>query len=620
MFRIPPIFFLFSLCLVTLLFAQGPYEPLGRTAYTTSSFAENRGTRYHAGVDYSTEMQEGWPLLAPADGTVEFMATSPFGYGKHLRFRTENGYLWVFAHLAGFHAPLDSLDFQFKAQHQVNRSTLTPQMRFKKGDTLAFSGSTGIGNPHLHVEWRTPGGNHYQNPCASGMACTDTVTPSLFAIALQKDKHYAFTSAPQIAGGCLEIPNGFTSPSSVNMAFKIADYSREPYSNPMSIYRLTLRQNHKKVYHKQYDSLVMTAMLPIRDELLWSEESDTAGDWHATSFTYNPKQPLEIEIEDFNKNIYTQALTAQTHCPTAPFHLPVKHQDSLLFTFLARPWISVNACDQGHWEAWGKNAKKQWIQFSNSICQTFQNAPYGMVPLHTISSWRGQNVLELRWVQGTDTLRRVHFEGANGVQQRWVKPGKTRWPLVTAWQKRAADSLQPARWEFHPKGMQIWGSWELCIDTTQAPHPLYWQGETTRQWFIFSQQTLNTKGQRCVSLNEHRDIASLLDTLPPTLGTPYEDSLLAFGRYTKSLRIPLMDNLSGPDFACLSASDTTGRWIPLDYDSEPKELVFNRQHLPPPGQNIRLNVCDEAGNKNQITLKIPGSATPEQRMENRGTP
>ena len=62
------------------------YNPFGRDAYLTSSFGENRGTRYHLGIDYSTEMEEGWVVYAPEDGTVSEIKTSPFGYGKVLFF------------------------------------------------------------------------------------------------------------------------------------------------------------------------------------------------------------------------------------------------------------------------------------------------------------------------------------------------------------------------------------------------------------------------------------------------------------------------------------------------------------------------------------------------------
>ena len=68
--------------------AAGPtYNPFNRDAYLTSSFGENRGTRYHAGFDYSTNMEEGWVVYAPENGKVEELRVSPFGYGKLMLFK-----------------------------------------------------------------------------------------------------------------------------------------------------------------------------------------------------------------------------------------------------------------------------------------------------------------------------------------------------------------------------------------------------------------------------------------------------------------------------------------------------------------------------------------------------
>ena len=58
------------------------YDPFKRDAYLTSSFGENRGTRYHAGIDYSTQMEEGWPIYAPENGYVREIKTSPFCSSK----------------------------------------------------------------------------------------------------------------------------------------------------------------------------------------------------------------------------------------------------------------------------------------------------------------------------------------------------------------------------------------------------------------------------------------------------------------------------------------------------------------------------------------------------------
>ena len=78
------------------------YDPFQRDAYLTSSFGENRGTRYHAGIDYSTQMEEGWPIFAPENGYVKEVQNSPFGYGKVMFFEGNSGKTWVFAHQSSF--------------------------------------------------------------------------------------------------------------------------------------------------------------------------------------------------------------------------------------------------------------------------------------------------------------------------------------------------------------------------------------------------------------------------------------------------------------------------------------------------------------------------------------
>ena len=58
--RLLLLLFFFTVCLN----AESLYFPFQKEAFLTSSFGENRGTRYHAGVDYSTNMEEGWVVFA----------------------------------------------------------------------------------------------------------------------------------------------------------------------------------------------------------------------------------------------------------------------------------------------------------------------------------------------------------------------------------------------------------------------------------------------------------------------------------------------------------------------------------------------------------------------------
>jgi len=256
------------------------YQPLGRTAYLTSSFGEDRGTRYHMGIDFSTDMEEGWPVLAPSDGVVEFAARGPFGYGRYIRFKAQSEHIWVFAHLAEFHPKIDALIREEMLKKEKAAVQLSLKLRFKKGDTLAYSGSTGIGNPHLHIERRMPNGKFALNPCLK-MQCSDTIAP------------FILDAAP--------FDSGF--------AVKIVDYSREPLENPMSIYSLEIHQNKKNIFSKQYDTIPFGQPSKINEDLIKVEDADTVADWHFINAKVKAGSKIYVIAKDFAKNVSRKELT-----------------------------------------------------------------------------------------------------------------------------------------------------------------------------------------------------------------------------------------------------------------------------------------------------------------------
>jgi len=255
--------------------AATPYRPLGREAYLTSSFGEDRGTRYHAGIDFSTNKEEGWPVIAPSDGMVEFAARGAFNYGRYIKFKAKDEHIWLFAHLSEFNPKIDSLIRKEMLKKEKPDVQLSLKIRFKKGDTLAYSGSTGIGDPHLHIERRTPDSKFALNPCKS-MKCTDTIAP------------FIIDAAP--------FENGF--------AVKIVDYSREPLENPMSIYSLDIYQSKSLIFSKKYDSLSFSSkeMAKIRDDLIKAEDIDSVADWHFVDVKAKASK-IRVEARDFANNV-----------------------------------------------------------------------------------------------------------------------------------------------------------------------------------------------------------------------------------------------------------------------------------------------------------------------------
>jgi hypothetical protein len=156
--------FLFS----TLLYAQEYIWPTSASRLLTSSFGEYRPRRYHAGYDVKTWGKEGYPVFAMRDGYIWRVRVSPKGYGKVIYVKHRNGYYTVYAHLSRFADPLE----QLVRKRQLETASFVQEFYFKpadfpvqQGDTIAFTGSTGIGYPHLHFEIRDP----YHRPINPGL-------------------------------------------------------------------------------------------------------------------------------------------------------------------------------------------------------------------------------------------------------------------------------------------------------------------------------------------------------------------------------------------------------------------------------------------------------------------
>ena len=136
---------------------EEPYAwPLDLPRIVTSSFGEYRAGRFHAGLDLRTG-GIGIPVHAPADGYVAKVRCSPWGYGKAVYLRLNDGNQVVFGHLNDFMPDLAA--FVRAEQHRNQCYTLEHEFRpsefpVNKGQLVAFSGETGIGEAHLHYEIR----------------------------------------------------------------------------------------------------------------------------------------------------------------------------------------------------------------------------------------------------------------------------------------------------------------------------------------------------------------------------------------------------------------------------------------------------------------------------------
>ena len=587
------------------------YRPFDRDAYLTSSFGENRGTRYHAGFDYSTQMEEGWPIYAPEDGKVVELRVSPFHYGKLMLFKGNSGKTWAFAHQSSF-GKLDDQIIKKQYASKKNDVTIKTNASYKKGDTLTFSGSTGIGNPHLHLEVRLDN-DRIVNPVQAGVVISDTLAPQIFGVAVWQGNHMAMTNPEALNKGCVETPvkNEFN----LSMAVKIADYSREPKDNPMSVRRLTVWRYDEKIFEEVLDTLRYSKMALIRDQLLWAEEADTAGDWHFINAKLAPLSTYTIEAEDYSGNKVSKKFTFHPRCKSdKPMQL-YKDQASPLFTFLSRPMLDLFRC---------KNGMKFTAMTGDKVieedmCKAFKPAPITigrlleiypeMTSIHYTADSRstGDGVAadaSIELYAFNQYQRSVNWStklGNVGITQKLtgIPTGRDTTKKILAVTRTHTDSLD--YFEFHPKGMQL-GNWTVCIDNPENNQPLYWLGETTRNWFYFSKQT---KGKnRCATMNEIRDIANIENTEAPTLGFPYWADMMISGVRQPALKIPVLFKYDGiPDGNAITVL-VGKKWVAAEYDSEPREIVIEGAQIPEEG-SITIKLVDEAGHKASYNVDIP---------------
>ncbi len=148
------------------------------------SFGELRPNHFHAGVDFSANYKIGDPVYAPADGIVNRLKVSSFGYGKALYLKHTNGYTTVYGHLSAYN---DKIDDYVNQKHYENKKfemelfPLANELLVKKGDIIGYIGNTGgSGGPHLHYEIRDTQTEHILNPIA--VSLKDKITDTEQAI------------------------------------------------------------------------------------------------------------------------------------------------------------------------------------------------------------------------------------------------------------------------------------------------------------------------------------------------------------------------------------------------------------------------------------------------------
>ncbi len=170
------------------VFAQ-PRWPLDIDISQSSSFAEFRGMRFHAGLDLRTKQTNGFPVYAIEDGFISRASVQFTGYGFGLYIdHPKIGARVVYGHLKCFNGPVQNyVETKLKAKgsrHGFNEFFKPDKFPVKKGQIVAYTGESGAGPSHLHFEMRTFNDEPVA-PAKFGFRPKDNIYPSLYNFYLE---------------------------------------------------------------------------------------------------------------------------------------------------------------------------------------------------------------------------------------------------------------------------------------------------------------------------------------------------------------------------------------------------------------------------------------------------
>ncbi len=160
LFKIIAIVLVLHNILISLCLAQNTNKydwPLKVFDGLSGTFQEFRHGHFHAGIDIKTFQKTGYPIVAVSDGQVYKIRVVRRGSGKGLYLKHSDGKTSVYYHLDKYTPALEEILSNVQRQRgkkYIGNYYLKKKIAYKKGDIIAYSGETGVGFPHLHIEIR----------------------------------------------------------------------------------------------------------------------------------------------------------------------------------------------------------------------------------------------------------------------------------------------------------------------------------------------------------------------------------------------------------------------------------------------------------------------------------
>lgn len=235
--------------------------PTEASPYLTSTFGETRSAHFHAGLDIKTWGREGYEVYATRSGKLHRIAIGPGGYGKVIYIEHNDGTFSLYAHLQRFAPRFQKIadptrlkNFSFEIDTVFNEETIPVQ----KGEIVGYSGSTGVGPPHLHFELRDLQQRPF-NALKTGLEVRDELPPVFSELLVEPLEPGRFPQTKKPAGITTDSTNTKTYhfgtlevQGAVGMALDVYDEVSQ-VTNKYAAYELIMLHESDTLFHSRLD-------------------------------------------------------------------------------------------------------------------------------------------------------------------------------------------------------------------------------------------------------------------------------------------------------------------------------------------------------------------------------
>ena len=577
--------------------------PTDSSTHLSSTFAETRSAHLHAGLDIRTWGQEGYRVFATRDGIVHRIGMSPYGYGNVIYLKHDDGSYSVYAHLNRFEPFLqtvaDSIRFvDYSAA--IDRVLEHKDIRYRQGDLIAYTGSTGIGPPHLHFELRTPEFKPF-NPLLTNLRVRDTIPPVFRQLAVENlDPETLKMQGHQLVSA-RSTDNRYhfgdiTVYGPVGLAVNVHDRANDT-PNIYSVHTLTMVHQSDTLFHSRADYFPHTAArhmfldrsYPILAETrrsfqrLYKVTGNQLPFYHSMKNRgviefENGSYPIRIIATDINGNSAIAEVTVHVRGHNRSQNREITH----IPTYPDPPLFETSSLFNWKYLALDHNEPVLLSSISENIPYQKTEAPY-------------------RYVPGSYIEKKIQ----PGRKATLSTPDKKAW--VNFPEDALLDTLQlrmniiysqtEIHVNFEPDRLPVHRNIDFNIILPEYlrdnPRLALYSVDQFRNRRFFMNST-NTDGMIRGSLREISSLVISEDNTPPRVGMPRMNRNLA-GNHI--IIVPARDPETGIDFerSEITVNDVRGL---VEYDPGKNHLIYyNPQFRPASTNRIEIVVYDGAGNR-----------------------